>query len=81
MMEAMEMEGEVGVAEVVVVMVEGEEAEAVDLGGEGEVEVVSEAVGDEIWNCMLSWELLGTQWRLRPVSSLAMSNTKFFHDF
>jgi hypothetical protein len=55
MMEAMEMEGEeVGVAEEVVVMVEGEEAEAVDLGGEGEVEVVSEAVGDEIWNGMLS---------------------------
>jgi hypothetical protein len=60
--------GEVGVGEAVVVMVGGEAEGVVDLGGEGEAEVVLGVVGKDIWNSMLAWELLGIQWRSRPVS-------------
>jgi len=62
-----------GEGEAAVVMVGGEGEEVVDLGGEGEVEVVSGGVGSDIWNSMLAWELLGIQWRSRPVSQWAMS--------
>jgi hypothetical protein len=57
----------------VVVMVEGEGEEVVGLGGEGEVEVVSGVVGNDIWNGMLAWELPGIQWRSHPVSQWAIS--------
>lgn len=58
-MGAMEMEGVGGAEGQVAVMVVVEEGEVVDLGGGGEEEVVSGAGGNEVWNGMLAWGLLG----------------------